>query len=553
MMIMKKRDLANCNNSPVCNIVNIGASYKKKSVLKALPDNLRKCHENRTIWIHDLEYYESTYNCIGLNPSDLIEKDVCSFSSACRSLFRGIVELTNSQSGGIGFIDFDSDMAQYIVDESDKQITEELYQLLLDLNIYVRKGCEMAYVTFNFGLCTGCNGRRISKALLSSFSRKQFIFPNLVFKVKKGINRLKNDTNYDIYCQASKITALCMNPTYLNMDAEYNKDIPENEFGIMGCRTRVASNLFHNTSSLKRGNIAAVTINLVQLAIKSNNNPQEFDNLLFETMCSAKTLLLHRFHTLCQKGCFDYICKHNLYIDCENSDTSNFLKNGTLSIGFIGLWDAILVLYNLDAANQNNYYDYFNKAYAIVQKMRKITNEFSEKEKLNYSLLASSAEGVSGYFYEHDSNCFDSKLPVFSKGHYTNSFHIPVSNQLSCFEKISLEAPFHKLCNGGHITYIELNEIPFGNSEAIRELVDFACEHDIGYFGINFPLDICNTCGEKGLFVSKCKRCGSTDIKRLRRVSGYLSEIENFAFGKKSELTHRKPNTNFQEFKINDT
>ena len=140
---------------------------------------------------------------------------------------------------------------------------------------------------------------------------------------------------------------------------------------------------------------------------------------------------------------------------------------------------------------------------------------------------------------KYDSQHYSHRYKVFDRKFYGNSFHIPVDCKVDCFEKIDFEAPFHQLCNGGHITYVELEEIPFGNSEAVRELVDYACDHDIGYFGINFPLDICRSCGERGLFSVHCTKCGSSDIQRLRRVSGYLSEINNFTYGKINELQRR--------------
>lgn len=184
-----------------------------------------------------------------------------------------------------------------------------------------------------------------------------------------------------------------------------------------------------------------------------------------------------------------------------------------------------------------------NEAIEVIAAMRKKTDEYCEETNPNFSLLASSAEGVSGYFPMHDKNCYANARCICEKGYYTNSFHLPVDMKADCFEKIEIEAPFHKLCNGGGITYVELSELPFGNKDAISDLVDFACNNDIGYFGINFPLDVCRACGKKGTFGTSCHYCGSTNIYRLRRVSGYLSDVDSFTPPKRNELTSRVAHT----------
>lgn len=537
---MSNRDLANCQDGPIAQIAHLGAVKRKELVRKAVPDELGSYFDMRRYWIHDMEFYDLTYNCIGVNPSHLISKSECAgFEQACRALFRAVIELTNQQSGGIGFIDFDTDMGQYVGSEGDEELEESLWQFLLDLNTFVRKGCERAYVTLNIGLSPDESGRRVAHALLSAFSRRQMIFPNIVFKLKNGVNTQQGDPNYDLFCHASEVTAQCMNPTYLNMDASFNRDVPANELGVMGCRTRIAANRFHEQSSLLRGNIAAVTVNLVQLALESGHDPKRFDELLIEAMDHAKALLMHRMQSLATHGNFDYVRRNNLYQDSQEKNPMEMLKNGTLSIGFIGLWDAMSVLYEIDTASPEVLWNYWDKAMHIVKRMRQKTDEYANAENLNFSLLASSAEGVTGYFVQHDMQHYENAAEVCEKGHYTNSFHVPVGCGISCFEKIDLEAPFHELCNGGQITYVELNELPLGNPEAIRDLTLYARTSDIGYFGINFPLDICNSCGAKGTFLQKCSCCGGTDIFRLRRVSGYLSDVNTFTDGKKNELLCR--------------
>lgn len=178
---------------------------------------------------------------------------------------------------------------------------------------------------------------------------------------------------------------------------------------------------------------------------------------------------------------------------------------------------------------------YYTEALEIVASMRHCVDGYLKEKGYNFSLLASSAEGVSGRFPQYDIKHYSNSTKVCAKGHYTNSFHIPVQIDLNCFEKLDMEGPFHKFCNGGHISYVELSEIPFGNQEAIMDLVNYACDCDAGYFGVNFPLDVCNNCGSRGNFGNYCS-CESSDILRLRRVSGYLSDINTFTAGKSNEL-----------------
>lgn len=535
---MPRRDLANCTDSAITQIVLLGEKMKKEELSQIIPEELLELHKTCRFHIHDMEFYDSAYNCIGINPSDLIKEKRISFARACRGLFRGIIALTNQQSGGIGLIDFDRDMAQYIENETDEEIENELYELLLDLNTFVRKGSERAYVTFNFGLSTSEKGRRVSKALLKSFSRKQFIFPNLVWKIKAGINRYEGDPNYDLFLLACEVTSNSMNPTYFNTDASFNKDSNPEEIGIMGCRSRVIANRFGKAASLNRGNVAAVTLNLVQIAVEAQGNREIFEKLLIKTMDSAATLLLHRFETLVKNGDFHHIKENKLYLGTEQEDSREILKNGTLSIGFIGLWDSLAVLYGIQKWTRESLKLHHKEALELIEKMRSIVDDYSKEKGFNFSLLASSAEGVSGRFPKYDEKKYVDAVEICSKGHYTNSFHIPVEMDLNCFEKLDLEGPFHKFCNGGHISYVELSEIPFANSEAILDLVNYACDSDVGYFGVNFPLDVCNNCGRRGNLKKHCV-CGSDDILRLRRVSGYLSEINTFTVGKANELNLR--------------
>lgn len=550
--MVKLFDLANRKNNASGDIVEAGQNYRKNYLLNnVIPEKNARKHNTRICHIHDLEFYDITYNCVGLSVLDLIGNKQRSFRDMISALHRSIVEITNIQSGGVGFINFDSDIAPYITDESDCDIIGCFRNLFLDLNMNTRKGCEKPYVTFNFGLETSENGRRVSRLLLEAYEKgddrgNPFIFPNLVFKLKSSVNVETQSPNHDIYLLALKATAKRMVPTYFNCDSSSNSQYLANSIGIMGCRTRVVSNIHGQEGSLNRGNVACATLNLVQMAYQSEGNADKFFGILQENMEDAKDLLLHRFNHLCSQGNFDDIYAKGYYAGSEKADAYEMFKNGTLSIGFIGLWDAVSVLVNESIDSIEMMKKNYNLAYSIIKSMRVYTDQITNTEQLNFSLLASSAEGVTGNFAQYDSMNLGMKYDVCKKGFYTNSFHVPVDLSVNYREKIDMEGKFHRLCNGGSITYIELNEMPGINVEAVKEIVEYAYENDCNYIGINFPMDNCKGCGFTGRISDKCPSCKSSDIRRLRRVSGYLSEEKSFTLGKREELKRRKSHMSFE-------
>lgn len=541
----KMIDLANRKRNAAGEVVEAGQNFRKNYILGRIPEKYARKHNTRTCHIHDLEYYNLMYNCIGVSVPDLVKKEGGSFSSRISALHRAIVELTNIQSGGIGFINFDSDIAPYITDESDNEIVEVFREFFLDLNMNTRKGCEKPYVTFNFGLDTSANGRRAMFLMLDAFEKgddkgNPFIFPNMVFKIKSGVNLEEDTKNHDLYRKALSITGRRMVPTYFNCDSVSNSLFPAETIGIMGCRTRVATNVNGKEGSLNRGNVACVTLNLVQMAYQSDCDMNKFYTILDENLTDARDVLLHRFRTLCELGMFDEYYSKGYYMGAESNNAYEMLKNGTLSIGFIGLWDAMAVLKGraIDSAAVMN--EYFTEALDIIGHMREYTDRTTREENLNFSLLASAAEGVTGNFAQYDSMNLGKDFNECQKGYYTNSFHVPVHMNISYKDKIACEGKFHSLCNGGAITYVELKEMPGRNIEAIREIVEYAYKNDCNYIGINFPMDNCTDCGYTGRIVGQCPRCKSVRIRRLRRVSGYLSEEDSFTTGKRKELNARR-------------
>lgn len=371
----EKRTLANSMNTASRVFVETGRRVIVERLFESVipPVNVEE-HRSCTSHIHDLEYYSTAHNCIGISARKFIGEKRVSFAAVLSRLHRALITITNNQSGGIGIINADSDLSYYLGNESDEDIIEAFCILFENLNLYSRKGCEKPYITFNTGLDTSEGGRRITRLMLEAFLRGDsdghpFIFPNIVFKLRNGINLNETSPNHDLFMLAVKVTAQRMVPTYLNCDHSSNSDFPPELIGIMGCRSRVASNINGEAGAVGRGNIACSTINLPQLALKAENNIERFRELVHQVMKHTSELLIHRFNTLCRSELVPEIKRMNIYMDSEADDAAEMFCNGTLSIGFIGLWDAVSVIYDVKLSSSDDYSKYFSKAYEIVEMM----------------------------------------------------------------------------------------------------------------------------------------------------------------------------------------
>lgn len=551
--------------SYVGEVYNIGEKKFKSDVLNSLKPEWKKLHEEGYIHIHDLDAYGLTYNCLTFNiledfPYEQFanyseQRKIVGYFDYLKNLF---TDMGNEQSGGMALANYDVDTAKIFarLKVDIMQNRKLLSACTADLiewcnNTHTRMGQTSYYVTLNIGLAWTDNARAIAHILLDEFEKSgDLIFkPNIVFKVRKGVNAEKGDPNYDLFRKALLCTAKKMIPTYLLCDSAANSDIDPEDLAVMGCRTRVAANVFGKTSSIGRGNIANISINLPRLALEviSDGCYAADDELILfafldklkRVMDTTKDILLDRFNKVCSRTLDDFPInkRHNLWLK-KFDDVKEVLKNGTLSIGFIGLSEAVEVI------TGGRFYEdmeAFFDARFIVRYMREYCDARRAEYNLNFSLLATSGELISGRFIEIDKQRFENKFGIFDKGFYTNSFHVNVDSGLSAFRKIQFEGPFHKMCNGGCITYVEINEAPIGNDEGLRELIDCGVKMGTHYLGFNFPKDVCNKCGASGVF-DKCPACGSEDITRIRRVSGYLEVLDGFTAGKKNEVKTRKEN-----------
>lgn len=561
-----KNDNAANRKSYVGQIYNYGENDVKKMVLDSLDDKWSSLHTNGYIHIHDLDAYNLTYNCLTFNilqkfPYGKFEnlndiEKIVSVFNYLKDLFE---KMGNEQSGGMSLANFDNEFSEIF---TNLNIDYKKHELLLtacirDLIIWcnenhTRMGQTSYYITFNIGLCKDDFSRFLAETLIDQFYELGDLIykPNIVFKVKKGINLEENSENFSVFKKSLLCTAKKMIPTYLLCDSRPNKKYNPYKLSIVGCRTRVVDNLYGESSSIGRGNIANISINLPRLALEMQRDNLVSENLeiTFSELCkkwlsianACKDILLDRFYKLCKTDINLY--PTNLLTNLWNKNFDNNLydvfKNGTLSIGFIGLSECVEILTGKKFWKNT---DIYYRTLKFICFMRKTIDSYRDETNLNFSLLATSGELISGRFIEIDKQLFDGYPNIFEKGYYTNSFHIDVDSNLPAYKKIQLEGPFHFFSNGGCITYIELKEAPIGNYLGLIDLINVAIESGTHYMGINFHKDFCNDCETSGIF-NMCPTCDSENITRIRRVSGYL-EIENyFTKGKFNESKNRKSN-----------
>ena len=559
-------DNAANRNSYIGYVHGIGEHTYKEEMLNKL-EELGNMHKEGFVHFHDLDASGLTYNCLGFNFVNSFpyhEFEDLDDLSKINHLFHYIqmlfIKVGNEQSGGMSFIDFDNDMATVLENLNiDLNLTnEKMYrsgtrELILWCNEdHTRMGQTSYYVSFNIGLSKTQLAKKVALILLEEFEALgDLVFkPNIIFKVKKGINLELNAPNYDLLQKSLTITSKKMIPTYLLCDSKPNEGVDPYKLGIMGCRSRVVNDLYGCEGSVGRGNIANTTINLPRLALEIDKRYggkdfeyklNAFQNLWDEYALDVKCQLISRYQELCQRKKEDFPTNLETQLWCESFNTDNLedvFKHGTLSLGFIGLSEAMEVL-----SGRKFYEDMtvYMSALGFVKHMRDYCDFFTKESKLNFSLLATAGELISGRFIDKDKEDYNPKVYIFSKGFYTNSFHINVDSRMPGYKKIQMEGLFHEYCNGGCISYIELGEAPLGNEESLLEYINIAIKAGTHYLGFNFPKDVCNCCKMAGIF-DICPKCKSNNISRIRRVSGYLEILDGFTKGKKNEVNYRRSN-----------
>jgi ribonucleoside-triphosphate reductase len=434
------------------------------------------------------------------------------------------------------------------------QAVEGMYHNLNTLQS--RSGNQLPFSSINYGTCTLPEGRLIIKALLDTSIKgvgklhKTSIFPCGIFQMMKGVNRKPNNPNYDLYRLALKSTAKRLYPNYANVDwsgnTGYDPNDPKTYFSTMGCRTANGWDI-NGFGQLKdgRGNICPVTIILPTLAMMANGeignkDIESFMNILVQKIGEAREQLIERFEWICSQS------PDSARFMYENGTMAGYvpeegirsaLKHGTLAIGQLGLAETLQILIGKDHTT--------DEGMALAKRIEGIFKElcakYKEQDKLNFGVYYTPAENLCYTAMNKFKKEYGEIPNISDREYFTNSIHVPVWHELTPFEKIDIEAQLTGYSSAGCITYVELPESAQNNIDALETIVNYAMDKDIPYFAINVPNDICDDCGFTGEMNDVCPKCGSSNIKRLRRVTGYLTGDYKTAFniGKQREAEQR--------------
>lgn len=460
--------------------------------------------------------------------------------------------------------------------------------------MHSRGGNQVVFSSINYGTDTSAEGRLLIRELLAATSEglghgEVPVFPIQIFKVKEGISYSDEDyamamadfekamrgeiafktPNFDLLLEACRTTSVALFPNFIFLDAPFNQNAlwkaedPERyryEVASMGCRTRVFENMHGEKSSLGRGNLSFTSMNMPRLAIKARREAEELNpdgdkhtirkearQLFLESVRGMSVLIAEQLYDRYQyqrtalARQFPFMMGNDVWkggsaLDA-NDEVGDVINSGTLGIGFIGGHNAMVAIHGEGHAHNQEAWETLREALEV---MNSVASEYKEKYKLNYSVLATPAEGLSGRFTRIDRKVYGIIPGVNDRDYYVNSFHIDVKEPVSILEKIKKEAPFHALTGGGHITYVELDGEAKKNIPAILKIVKVMYDQHIGYGSINHPVDTCKQCGYKGVIYDKCPVCSSEYILRLRRITGYLTgSLESWNSAKKAEESDR--------------
>ncbi len=454
---------------------------------------------------------------------------------------------------------------QHAINRTVGRVHQAMEAFIHNMNtIHSRGGNQVVFSSINYGTDTSAEGRCVMRELLKSTyegvgNGSTAIFPIQIWKKKRGVSYLPGDRNYDLYQLACKVTARRFFPNFVNLDATFNHN--ENwrandpkrykwEIATMGCRTRVFENRFGPKTSIGRGNLSFSTINIVKLAIECMDIKNKEDRIntffakldrmlevtarqLHDRFMFQKTAMAKQFPLLMSKL---WNGAHKLKPD---DSIESVINQGTLGIGFIGLAECLIAL----TGHHHGESDEAQRlGLKIVSYMRDRANEFSEQYQHNYSILATPAEGLSGKFTKRDRKQFGVIPGVTDKEYYTNSNHVPVYYHCSPKHKAEIEGPYHDLTRGGHIFYVEIDGDATHNPEAIANVVDLMDKYNMGYCSVNHNRNRCMDCGyeDASQHLEECPQCGSHNIDRLQRITGYLvGTTDRWNSAKLAELRDR--------------
>ena len=446
--------------------------------------------------------------------------------------------------------------------ETDREVRQAMEALVHNLNtMHSRAGAQTPFSSINYGTDISPEGRLIIKNVLLATEAglgggETPIFPIHIFKVKEGLNYNEGEPNYDLFKLACRVSAKRLFPNFSFIDAPFNikfyeEGRPETEVAYMGCRTRVIANVYDKDNQIVtgRGNLSFTSVNLPRIAIRSNGSIEWFFEELERKLKLATDQLYDRYKIQARKKVrnFPFLMGQGVWLDSDklgyDDEVGEVLKHGTLSLGFIGLAETLVALIG---SHHGETKEAENLGLEIVGFIRDYLDRLSVEKKMNFTLLATPAEGLAGRFIGLDKKKFGEIKGVTDRDYYTNGFHIPVYFPVSAFEKIRIEAPYHELTNAGHITYVELDGDPARNLDAFEQIVRAMKDAGVGYGSINHPLDRDPVCGYNGVIDDVCPGCGRREdegpygFERIRRITGYLvGTLDRFNDAKRAEEKDR--------------
>lgn len=525
--------------------------YLAKGVAKTYIKNIVRILDIK----YDCEYVQDIYNEL----KEYLKEHKLIMNESGRAFIRNVISKYMTISND-EFYKLLYKAMQY----TDKATYQAMEAMIHNLNtMHSRAGAQVPFSSVNYGTDTSSEGRMVIKNLLLATESglgngETPIFPIQIFKVKEGVNFNPGDPNYDLFKLACRVSAKRLYPNFSFLDAPFNLKYykpgrPETEVTYMGCRTRVIGNVYDSSKEIVtgRGNLSFTSINLPRLAILAGRgNIYEFFRLLDERLALVIRQLDARFKIQASKkvSSFPFLMGQGVWLDSEklgwDDEIGEVLKHGTLTVGFIGLAEALVGLVGKHHGESDEAQELGLK---IVKYMRDYVDRVSQERKMNYTLLATPAESLAGRFVKLDRERFGIIPGITDKEYYTNSFHIPVNFKISAFRKLELEAPYHALTNAGHISYIELDGDTSKNLEAFEKIVRYMKEVGIGYGAINHPVDRDPVCGYTGVINDVCPGCGrpaDDKIERIRRITGYLvGTLDRFNNAKLAEVKDRVTHT----------
>lgn len=452
-----------------------------------------------------------------------------------------------------------SNVVQQAINNTVNRVHQAMESFVHNANtIHSRGGNQVVFSSINYGTDTSAEGRCVIRELLLSTYRgvgngETPIFPIQIFKLKSGVNADVGDRNYDLLRLAYKVTAKRFFPNFINLDAPFNvhekwrEDDPNRymyECATMGCRTRVFDNRCGERTSVGRGNLSFTTINLVRLALEANKDIEKFYELVIEKTGIAIEQLLDRYkyQRTGLKRQFPLLMS-GMWSGSEalrdDEAVGDILRQGTLSVGFIGLAEALI---SLTGHHHGESEEAQNIGLRTIELMNGVCKKYAEWKDLNIGVIATPAEGLSGKFVKKDREDFGVIENVTDRDYYTNSNHVPVWYKCTMEHKLEVEAPYHPLTPAGHISYLEVDGDPEQNVEAVEQMVNLMRKYDVGYGSINHARARCLDCGHESgsdLF-DECPKCASKNVDVLERITGYLvGSTKKWNDGKKAELKDR--------------